>query len=259
MTKRKKTVLLVVGGLAVLAVVALVGLYLSLNRIIKGAVETVGPKVTGTSLALAAVEVSPFSGKGELRGLVVGNPAGYQTEAAFKLGAITVSLEPRSLTGDTIVLHEVIIKDPEITYELGMGESNLGQILKNVESFAAQLPGAGGQPQPAASGPGKRVQIGHVLIEGAKVRVSAKVLAGKALTLPAPRIELRDIGAGGGVTIGAAIKEVLTAVLKAVTQVVEQSGALGQALKESGKAFANDVKDTGKGLVDGVKGLLKGK
>ena len=39
--------------------------------IIKAGIETVGPKITNTSVTVEAVEVSPTSGAGEIRGLEV--------------------------------------------------------------------------------------------------------------------------------------------------------------------------------------------
>jgi hypothetical protein len=39
---------------------------------------------------LASVKVSPFSGSGQLAGLVIGNPTGFKTEFAIKAGEINV-------------------------------------------------------------------------------------------------------------------------------------------------------------------------
>ncbi len=56
----------------------------SLNRIVKAGVETVGPKVTGTTVTLRQVKISPFSAQGTLGGLLVGNPAGFKTDSAVR-------------------------------------------------------------------------------------------------------------------------------------------------------------------------------
>ena len=50
----------------VLIVGGLVFLYLSLNRVIRSAVETYGPQVTKSEVKLGSVNVSPFSGNASL-------------------------------------------------------------------------------------------------------------------------------------------------------------------------------------------------
>ena len=76
---------LIIGGVAIL--------YLSLNRVIRSAVETYGPQATKSEVKLGSVNVSPFSGNASLSNLVVGNPQGFKTPSAYKLGGMRVALE----------------------------------------------------------------------------------------------------------------------------------------------------------------------
>jgi len=75
-------------GLAVLVLgLAVAGyLYTRLDALIKGAVETYGPRITQTTVKLRAVHVSPFSGEGSLKGLVIGSPAGFSEPEVLSLG-----------------------------------------------------------------------------------------------------------------------------------------------------------------------------
>ncbi len=77
--------LLLIGGVAYL--------YLSLNTLVKKAVETVGPTITKTNVSLASANLSPFSGSGKLSGFVIGNPEGFEGPYALKLGSIAVSVD----------------------------------------------------------------------------------------------------------------------------------------------------------------------
>ena len=93
-----------------------------------GCREVWGPKLSGRMSELADVEISATSGKGALRGLVVGNPAPFKTESALNLGEISVSINPTTITGGTIVIKEIVIGSPEITYELDSRGSNIDAI-----------------------------------------------------------------------------------------------------------------------------------
>src|SRR3970040_722667 len=136
---RRKTMkrLFLIGVIILLLIVGgLVFLYLSLNRVIRSAVETYGPQVTKSEVKLGSVNVSPFSGNASLSNLIVGNPQGFKTPSAFALGVMSVSLDVRSLLSDTFAIRELVISAPEITYELGPGGSNLTALQKNVEAYA---------------------------------------------------------------------------------------------------------------------------
>lgn len=212
----------------VLAAVLVVGF--KLGSMIKAGVETVGPKFTGGPVTLEKAFVRPFSGKGRLQGLVIGNPKGYETPSAFELGEVAVKLDVGSLTGDTILIENIYIEGPEITFEKSLKKSNIAQILESVsggdsENAPAEAEEEKPEKAPAEEAEGKKVIINHVLLKGAKVKLSTGLLMGKAVTLSLPPIELNDIGKEqGGASFSEAISEILTAILDGVTEIVSDAG-----------------------------------
>src|ERR1051325_2057922 len=88
--------------LVVMVVAVVVLLFTNLNSIVKGGVEKVGPQITKTEMRLAKVNISPFSGSGQLTGRFVGNPEGYKTESAIKVGDVKVVLKMASVMHDTV-------------------------------------------------------------------------------------------------------------------------------------------------------------
>ena len=104
------------GGIIAFVVIALVGgvilVYSKLDSILKDAVEEYGTQFTGVSVTLEKVELSPESGVGLISGLIVGNPPGYQTDAAFKLGSIAMNIDLSSVTGKTILIKTIVISGP---------------------------------------------------------------------------------------------------------------------------------------------------
>ena len=262
----KKILIGVPVAVILLVVVALAVLFFKLNGVVKTAVETVLPKMTKTRVTLDKVDISLFSGKATLSGFVMGNPEGFQTESALTFATVRVEVDLWSLLTDKIVIRDIYIDSPRVTYEAGiLAKSNFATIQKNVEDFA-------GPPSEKKPGeekkPGKKIQIDHFLMENGKVSVSAKLLQGQSLTVPLPRIELRDIGKESG---GASPVEVVSEVFGKVAGSVEEvaKGALArakelvgkgaEAVGEAGKGVIKGGKEAVGGAVEGIKGLFNKK
>ena len=183
---KKWIIRLVIVG-AVVVVVAIGAVFLFLNSIVKKGVETVGPQLTKVDVKLARANISPFSGSGQLSGLVLGNPQGYKSASAIKVGDIKVVVVPGSLLSDTIKIESIRIQSPEITCEGGLSGINLKDLLKNL-SGSDKSSGAGGA---AAQGGGKKFYVKDLVVEGGKINVAINELGGKAVTLPLPSVSAR--------------------------------------------------------------------
>tara|TARA_R110002110_G_scaffold11656_4_gene55822 strand:+ start:4072 stop:4896 length:825 start_codon:yes stop_codon:yes gene_type:complete len=238
----------IVGGILAIVVIAIVGvvvfIYSNLDSIVKDAVEEHGPRYAGVSVKLAKVELSPENGEGKLSGLIVGNPEGYQTDSAFKLGSISLNIDISSLTGDTIIIKSIVIDKPEITYEFGEGGSNVDVIGKNVEKAA----GPPGEKTPAEKkGPGKKMIVESLVVSNGNVSVSHPLLKGKKVGSDLPTIRLKDIGKDkeGGATPAEVVDRVMDAIEKQVGVAVGASG------------IDNMVKDLTKGVEDAAKDAMK--
>src|ERR1019366_3555996 len=111
----KKIILGIVIVIVVLVVVGAIVVGSHLGDIVKAGLETVGPKVTQTTLKVDSVNLSVLSGSVGVTGLVLGSPEGYQTPSAVSIGKAAVSLTPGSILSDKIVIRSVEIRDAEIT------------------------------------------------------------------------------------------------------------------------------------------------
>src|SRR5437899_12510812 len=99
-----KTLLKVGVIVVLLLVVALTMIGVYFNSMIKAGVEAVGPKITGTTVKVDAVDLSPFSGQGRLKGLVVGNPPGFQAELAFKVADAKANGDRKTAASDQPII-----------------------------------------------------------------------------------------------------------------------------------------------------------
>lgn len=246
-------------GVAVIVVVLAIAVYWfvgNLDSLVKTAIETSGSDITKTEVTLEKVELSPTSGAGSLSGLTMGNPAGFESDHAFKLGQVSVALDTESIGGDTIVIKEVVIAAPSVTYEIGSAGSNIDVIRKNVEAYT----GGGDQKESDV-----KLVIENLYIRDGKVNVSASALGGKSLGAPLPAIHLKDIGKkSGGASPGEVTNQIIKAVSSGATQAVGTlnldkvlGGATGIAKDavEKGK----DALEKGKDSVGGTLNKLLGK
>ncbi|MDQ8193111.1 hypothetical protein QEH59_01645 [Coraliomargarita sp. SDUM461004] len=200
-----------------------------LNKQIKNAVETYGPRVTQTDVTLEDVNLSILSGSGTLKGLNVGNPEGYQSEHIFALGQIDLKIDTSTILDQTIIIDHILIKAPAISYEKSLSSSNVKDLMNNIEAFTGPSSGPSPDPEPS-TGAKKQVVIKELLIEDGTVYVGA-LGVGRTVTLP--RIEMNNIGEGGSMTMAEVMDLVLTKLLQSIGPAIADAGDL---LKEGGKA-----------------------
>src|SRR5262249_7773673 len=140
------------------------------------------------------------------------NPAGFATPTALLLGSVKVQLDTSSVTGSgPIVIKQIDVEHPEVTYEAGRGGSNLQTIQKNAMAYAQSMMGATPPPAPGAPPP-RKLQIDDLYVRSGKVNVSATILQGQALGVDLPTIHLANIGRGGGATPAEVAAQVLGSI-----------------------------------------------
>jgi hypothetical protein len=91
----------------------------NLDSIVKKAIITLGEKMTGVSVAVRDVAITLTDGRGQIDGLVIGNPRGYEGPHAFSLGSIVLDLDASAGTSDVPVIRELTIDGPDMVYDKG--------------------------------------------------------------------------------------------------------------------------------------------
>src|SRR5262245_19077708 len=244
----KKIILGICIGLVVIVVAGVLILFLSLNSLVKKGVETVGPRVTKVDVKLGAVKLSPFSGSGELSQFVIGNPEGYKTPSAFQFGNVKLAVQPSSVFSDVVVIDEINIQAPEITFEGTLdGQNNLMKILDNLKSSApaTQKPGEK-EPAPSGEKKEKKFIVKKFVLDNAKLDLKLNVasLSVKPAPVQVAPVHLDNIGvAENGVTAG----ELSMTVMKPlVTNVVEAVKKSYDETKKSVDTAIKDIQNIGK-------------
>ena len=238
---KPRNILLIAGAAGLVAVIG-AGIWLaaSLDSLLKSAIETYGPEITGVSVKAGAVNLSPRSGHGSIKNLRLGNPKGYRADKALALGEISITLDPASLAGDVILIKEIVVSGADITYEKPGNTANLDAIQRNVEAYARKFGGG----KPAAGSPQKKMIIDNLYIRNSKVSLASALTAGKTVTTALPDIRLRDVGKRtNGATAGQVVQLVMGALTASITR------AAASALRGVGKSAG--------GAVDSARGLFR--
>jgi hypothetical protein len=266
----KKAIRIVLVALIVL----LIALVFFTSHLVKNTINRVGPTLLGVPVSVAHVDISLIQGRVRLGDLVIGNPEGFATDSLFAMGGLNVDLSMASLFTDTIVVREIVVTAPVVTYEQKLTGSNVGALQKQLageakEPAADEAPAA--EPDPAAgeaaAAPGKKVVIERFLLADGTVKVSLPGMMGTAVPIPLPAVELKDIGkeeeGGKGASLIDVIGKVLGAVFKAVIEVVASSGQLlgdgvkllGDGAMAAGGLAVDGVTAVGGAAVDGVSAV----
>ncbi len=241
-----KKAFLIIGGIVVVLVLAIgIGAGFFMGNIVKAGVNNLGPRATQSNVELASANLSPFSGTGTFKGLVVGNPQGWSPNPAFSLGEVHVDVAPGSLFQDTIVINELVIDRPEFNYETKLFSSNIKDLLANIEKYT----GKGGETADKQAS-AKKFIVKKLRFTNGKATIA---VGGVATPVPLPEIQLDDIGtAEGGVSGSRVAMVVLRDVLTNIA-----TAATNELSKDGGKAALGKAKDTAKELGNAVKDLFK--
>lgn len=248
MSRPGKIIFGVVGTVAVIIIILIVVVFMTLDRSLEYAVEQYGPSLTGTPVNLDQVELALLSGNAEFHGLKIGNPEGYESPYAFKLSDLKVSLVPKSLSSDTIVVKEIVVGGASLNAEFKGAKSNLQQILDNVKKSSGpstQQEQPAGQAEP---GKAKKFIVKEFRFTGGEVTALSDI-ADMKKTAKIPEVVVHDIGnASGGVTVAELTEQLLRPVIEKALQnakaEVLQQGA--EQLKQKGQ---EKLQDTLKGLI----------
>lgn len=229
-----KKVLIALLILAAVVAATLFWLSGNMDNLVRDAIESYGSDMTQAKVSVGAVNISPRNGKGTISNLTIGNPAGFKTTHALKVGQVEVEVDIASLTQDVVLIRRIAILAPDVIYEKGETLTNFDAISQHIASAT----GAGQSKSDKKSG--KKLMVELLTVQNAKAQASAAFMNGKTISVSLPDITLKNIGrAKGGVTAGELGQEI-TAALKSKLSVAASFDRLlkpgSEALDQVGAA-----------------------
>jgi hypothetical protein len=220
-----------------------------LDGVVAATVESYGSALTGTEVDVAGVDLALTDGRADLAGITIGNPKGYETDHAVRVGHARVALDVGSLAGDVPVIEELTLDGALINAE----QRDLASNLMDIQKHATASTGAA----PAGAEPG-RIIIKRFRLSDARVLLTSEHLS-KPEELPLRDIVVADIGtASGGATYSQAAEAMLAPVLAAARSAAGErlkavaAGAASDAIREELDEEADEARDRADELEDKV-------
>lgn len=243
-------VLLVIGGVMLLAVVAV---HLWLDAAITHAVERVGSQLTQSRVRLDRVSTSFLLGRATITGLDVGNPQGFRAPSALKIRQAHVDVDWKTILSKELIIPEILIDAPELNYEGLVGRNNLESLVKNVQKNVAAMSPAGSSPmQKTSASRSKTVVVKSFRLTNGRAVVW--LVGDRKVTVKLPQIHLTDIGKKPGGTTAQEVTAVITsAVFGSVTKTV---AGLDQTIVSGMRSIGDSAGTAVDKTMEGLRKLL---
>ena len=236
-----KKFIIALGLVAVIVIGGVIYVGTQLDSIVAGLIEDEGSAATRTAVRVTGVEIRIAEASATISNLAVGNPEGFSGNA-IQLEGFSLTLDPSSLTTDTIVIRDMTVRGARLNVLQQGTDNNLNKLLANLRS----LP----QGDSQTKNDGKKLIIDRFTLEGASAFLSAPGLTEDREVL-LPTIVVRDIGrSSNGATGAQAAQQLLRPVIEKTL-----SAAATQSLQDKAAEKLGEVKDSLlKGLTDKLGG-----
>jgi hypothetical protein len=192
----------------------------NLDSLVKAATESIGTEAAGVPVQVAEVRIKLSQGTGSITGLSVANPPGFKAASAIRLGEIALQLDQKSVTHNPVVIREIRVIAPQVTYDLAAAGSNLASLRGNIAAFAQGRSAPGATADKPAGKDDVTFVIDRLSLDPGTLTLATPLADGKT-SVPLPPIVLTDIGkAAGGTGTAEIAQQILGAVLQSATDAV---------------------------------------
>ncbi len=269
MKKVLKALRFVLLAILILVIAALVLIDIFGERAVKIGIEAAATKTLNVGVSIDEVELSIMGGKLGIENLSINNPTGYQYEKLLELKDGEIQVEVRSLLSDVVEIREIKLDGVKLVLEQKGLSNNLQEIIKTISARSK----AKDEPKKV----GKKLHIDNLEITNVVVKVKLLPVPGKIDTIPLKLspIKMTDLGSDNKLDTAALTGKILLAladgvakqgigvlpkeILDPMKKTLETTLDIGKAATKEGGKLIEAGKDVGKGVVEGLKGLLKPK
>jgi len=150
-----------------------------LGRLVEMCIEHLDKQLFGVNVDFESVEIKPYEGVLEIRGVVIENPQSYWSEhfARAELVLVDIDMEALLLSGGSrLIIQEIHVRDVDVIWERAMFSSNLSDIMKNLRM---DTDGESTTPQDTAGN--MRLEVQKVEMEEISLKLASYRLAGAGI------------------------------------------------------------------------------
>lgn len=265
MKKLIKGLLAVIGGIVLVLVLALALHPLWIGSAVKCGAEKIGPKFTGTPIALANCDINLYAGRVAFDGFELSNPEGCSDKTAVRVDKFNVEVDMGTVASDVIVIKDITLTGVYVSYVKATPEKyNFDVIADNANAATSKK----GEPAPTVEEPPVEEQQDETKTskgEGPKVIIEKLTLGDLTVShlgFPIPvqgTIVLTNIGKDTwGVSWEGAWKAVMTQLQQKLGLAGDGLLELGNQGLDLGTAGVTNALNAVKAMdVEGAKAILK--
>jgi hypothetical protein len=258
--------------------VALIGIYVSIDMIARNIVDSQGTAVLGVQTSVSSIRLGVFRSESSLSNLTIANPEGFQKPDFIKIDEARLQVSIGTLLSSDIEIPLVTITGLTVDLEQIDDRMNASIIVKNVDANTAT---------PDDTDDPMKFNIKKLVIEDITLTASGSIvnIAGGKLDTKIPRLELNNLGTETdgdqlshqlvSMMLGVLMKHIAANPVEGLSSVavgtlltaveniplIGSSGVskkLGDVLKGAGADLGEGVKGLEKGLEKGLKGVGQG-
>ena len=258
MKKTLKTLRVILLVIIILVAVIVVAVNLFADYAVRVGIETAATKTLNVGVSVSNVDLSIMSGMLALQNLLINNPPGYQHDKLLKLKNAEIEIDVKSLLSDVVNIKEIKLDGVDVILEQrGISSNNLQDVIKAISSGSKE-------------GEGKKLHIDNLEISNVTVQVKLLPIPGQAdtVTLNLSPIRMTNLGSDNKLDTAALSGEIILAIANRVVE--EGVGILPKDIVNTmtlsldktidlSTRIIKGTEDIGKGITEGLKGLLKPK
>lgn len=265
MRKRFKSLKLLVAVVVVGVIAAVIAVKLVADTAVRVAVETAGTRALSVGVDVGKARLSILGGSLSLGGVTVDNPPGYEHDRLLRLTEGDVSVDTRSLLSDEVRIKDVRLDGMDVVMEQRGLSNNLQDVLEAARRETTDKPS------------GKKLYIDNLELTNVTVNVKLVPVPGRVdtVTLKLAPIRMTDLGRNERLDVASLMAKIILAVatgiakqgtdvlpkemLNGLSTVLNSAIDIGRVILGTGQdagGVQKSVEDIGKGVTEGLKGLL---
>lgn len=202
-------------GLVVLIVLLGAGGQFFAGYYIKDQIGRAATEAVGAPVVVSQVRLSLLEGAGEITGLTIGNPAGYQSPEAFGIDRVRFNIDLGSLMQSPIRIEEFMVQHARAVYEVdAQGKGNIQVLLENLT--AANESDGGGEsqtPETDKTSAAPQISIGNVSVANTDLTLDLQAIGKKRYAETLPEFRAENVGGEAGLPPAALGQEIVRVML----------------------------------------------
>lgn len=162
--------------LATLVLLLILTVLFWLGPTVEAIAEGIGSKALGTPVSIESLSINPSKGTVDLTALTINTHEGFNRTNTWALANLHISINMGSLFSRAIVVHEIRIDSPHLTYEQSRATDNITALIESLQTFAGTNTDAPekkpAEEQRPSDKPPKRVIIESLVVNDVQIHIA---------------------------------------------------------------------------------------